>query len=629
MKKKTFAINIIGIFALIAIVCAVALLPLHVSDGTAYAATSYADVKTVAQGIIDWKKSDVGSTKDGYLINDTFLQYAGTTPGDWYPIGLGRLGIEDNQNGYLATIADVVSKRYATENKLDKAKATEWHRISLAILASGGNPRKAGNDGNIDLIADGTYNRVDADGKGILGKQGINGFIWGLITLDSMYYATPSDAHYTRDDIILNILNRELDGGGWALSGDIADPDITAMAIQALAPYYNSEKVYSYINKNISETAQMSKVRDAVDRALTKLSDLQQADGGYVSWGSANSESAVQVAVALCSLGRDIFSDTSFVRDGKTVWDGIIKYRNTDGGFLHSFVYDEDNPTSLPDKSNTMASEQALYGMAAIMRLMKGQRRLYDFRPEQSEEVKSLISSVKVKIDAVSPAASQAELAELYNEYLSIDPSERSYVYNYKKLSRLLASADIEYAEEEIKYNSGDAGVSEPMQEFTQVDKDRTDALPLKLNMSYKTQVLTLYAKIKHSFEFYGKQRYVAKLEKAKNEIDALSMEIDAIKLEIKQKLYPFDKITLKDKKTIYAIYDRYIALDEYDRSLFEQSDIEGLMKSKTQVDNLELALILSLTLGAIAIAIAVGVGVGIKKRKKAKLAKAMPESEE
>lgn len=629
MKKKTFAINIIGIFALIAIVCAVALLPLHISDGTAYAATSYADVKTVAQGIIDWKKSDVGGTKDGYLINDTFLQYAGTTPGDWYPIGLGRIGIEDNQNGYLATIADVVSKRYATENKLDKAKATEWHRISLAILASGGNPRKAGNDGNIDLIADGTYNRVDADGKGILGKQGINGFIWGLITLDSMYYATPSDAHYTRDDIILNILNRELDGGGWALSGDIADPDITAMAIQALAPYYNSEKVYSYINKNISETAQMSKVRDAVDRALTKLSDLQQADGGYVSWGSANSESAVQVAVALCSLGRDIFSDTSFVRDGKTVWDGIIKYRNTDGGFLHSFVYDEDNPTSLPDKSNTMASEQALYGMAAIMRLMKGQRRLYDFRPEQSEEVKTLIASVKVKIDAVSPAASQAELAELYNEYLSIDPSERSYVYNYKKLSRLLASADIEYAEEEIKYNSGDAGVSEPMQEFTQVDKDRTDALPLKLNMSYKTQVLTLYAKIKHSFEFYGKQRYVAKLEKAKNEIDALSMEIDAIKLEIKQKLYPFDKITLKDKKTIYAIYDRYIALDEYDRSLFEQSDIEGLMKSKTQVDNLELALILSLTLGAIAIAIAVGVGVGIKKRKKAKLAKAMPESEE
>lgn len=628
MKKKFLGIGV-AVMLIVAIVCAVAILPLNRLSGTAYAATAYSDIEKVAQGIIDWKKSDVGSAKNEYLINDAFLRYAGTTPGDWYPIGLGRLGVEDNQSGYLATIADAVSKRYATENKLDKAKATEWHRISLAILACGGNPRKAGNDGNIDLIADGTYDRTDSDGNGILGKQGINGFIWGLITLDSMYYAVPSHAHYTRDDIILNILNRELDGGGWALGGNVADPDITAMAIQALAPYYNSEKEYSYINKNISETAQTSKVREAVDRALEKLSELQQADGGYVSWGSANSESAVQIAVALCSLGRSIFDDADFVCDGKTLWDGIIKYRNSDGGFLHSFEYDADNPTSLPDKSNTMASEQALYGMAAIMRLMKGQRRLYDFRPEQGEEVKSQISAIKAKIDAVSPTASRAEIAQLYEEYLGIDASERSYVYNYKKLSMLLASADIPYAEEKIEYNSGDAGVIEPMQEFTQADRDRTDALSLKLNMSYKTQVLTLYAKIKHSFDFDGKQRYVAKLEKAKNEIDTLSDEIDAIKIEIKQKLYPFDKISLKDKKTVYSLYDRYIALDEYDRSLLEQSDIEGLMKCKTQVDNLELALILSLTLGTVAVALAIGVGVGIKKRKKAKLAKEMPESEE
>lgn len=628
MKKNFLETSIAAMLVIVAIVCAVAVLPLNRIGETAYAATIYSDVEKVARGIIEWKKSDVSSESE-YLINDEFLRYAGTTSGDWYPIGLGRLGIEDNQSGYLATIADVISKRYAAENKLDKAKATEWHRISLAILACGGNPRKAGNDGNIDLIADGTYNRIDSDGNGILGKQGINGFIWGLIALDSMYYAVPSDACYTRDDIILNILNRELADGGWALSGDVADPDITAMAIQALAPYYNSEKEYSYINKNHSQAAQTSKVRDAVDRALDKLSRLQQSDGGYVSWGSANSESAVQVAVALCSLGRNIFDDADFVCDGKTLWDGIIKYRNADGGFLHSFAYDEDNPSSLPDKSNTMASEQALYGIAAIMRLMKGQRRLYDFRPEQSDEVKACVSAVKDKIDALSPTASRAELEQLYNEYLSIDASERSYVYNYKKLSRLLLSADIPYAEEKIEYNSGDAGVIEPLQEFTETDKNKTDALPLKLNMYYKTQVLTLYAKIKHSFDFDGKQRYVAKLEKAKNEIDALSAEIDRIKAEIKQNLYPFDKISLKDKKAVYSLYQRYTALDEYDRSLFEQSDIEGLMKCKTQVDNLELALILSLVFGAIAVALAVGTGVGIRKRKKAKLAKAMPESEE
>ena len=164
----------------------------------------------VALEIIDWKKTDVGSTPNGYLINDEFLTQAGTTPGDWYPIGLGRLGVKDNQEGYLAVINDNVQNRYQTTAKLDKAKATEWHRISLAVLASGGNPRRMGENGDIDLIADGTYNRVDGKGNGILGKQGINGFIWGLIAVDSMQYEVPENAYYSRDDMILNILNRQL-----------------------------------------------------------------------------------------------------------------------------------------------------------------------------------------------------------------------------------------------------------------------------------------------------------------------------------------------------------------------------------------------------------------------------------
>ena len=70
------------------------------------AASASADVTEVANGIILWKKADVGSGADGYLINDTFLRQAGTTPGDWFPIGLGRLGVADGQAGYLAVIND-------------------------------------------------------------------------------------------------------------------------------------------------------------------------------------------------------------------------------------------------------------------------------------------------------------------------------------------------------------------------------------------------------------------------------------------------------------------------------------------------------------------------------------------
>ena len=393
MKKKIFST-----------ICAIALcittfLGVQLRTPLSVYASEQKSPYNVALEIIDWKKMTVGSTSDGYLINDTFLTQAGTTPGDWYPIGLGRLGVQDNQAGYLAVINDNVQKRYETTAKLDKAKATEWHRISLAVLASGGNPRRMGENGDIDLIADGTYNRVDAKGNGLLGKQGINGFIWGLIALDSMQYEVPENAYYSRDDIILNILNRQLADGGWALTGNVSDPDITAMAIQSLAPYYNSEKEYTYENKKIqSDGTQITKkVRGVVDEGVFWLSSVQNEDGGYSSWGTENCESVVQVAVALCSLGIDIFSDSRFIKDGNTIYDAILSYQNADGGFLHSKTYDPENPTSLPDKSNTMASEQTLYGMVAIHRYQNGMRRLYDFRQEQSEALKLQIAQVETQ----------------------------------------------------------------------------------------------------------------------------------------------------------------------------------------------------------------------------------------
>ena len=71
-----------------------------------------ADARTIADGILAWKKCDVGAQPDGCLLNDAYLAFAGTTPGDWYPIGLGRLGIADNYAAYLAVIRDRVQERY-------------------------------------------------------------------------------------------------------------------------------------------------------------------------------------------------------------------------------------------------------------------------------------------------------------------------------------------------------------------------------------------------------------------------------------------------------------------------------------------------------------------------------------
>ena len=340
------------------------------------------ELMDTALGIVNWKKLDNGSTADGPLINDAYLEMAGTTPGDWYQIGMSRMRINDDYAGYLAVIRDIVQARYREESKLSSAKATEWHRIALAILAAGGDPTDFGTDANgaaINLIADGTYDR----GKtASLGRQGINGWIWGLIALDARRYPVPEGAFNSRDDIIVEILRQQLADGGFALTGPVSDVDITAMALQAFAPYVDSEKTYTY-TQHVSGIEVTKSVGQAVDEALVWLAAAQDDDGDFFSWGTQNVESTVQTVVALCCLGIDPQTDPRFIKNGKTPLDGIMKYRMPDGGFIHSFTYDPDNPTSLPTQSNTMASEQVLYALAAVRRQMQGMRTLYDFRPEE------------------------------------------------------------------------------------------------------------------------------------------------------------------------------------------------------------------------------------------------------
>lgn len=585
------------------------------------ARTGAADFQTIAQGIIDWKKADNGSSADGFLINNAFLEFAGTTPGDWFPIGLGRFGVADDQEAYLAVIREKVEERYRGKNKLSAAKATEWHRISLAVLACGGDPTAFGTDeyGNsINLIADGTYDR----GKNVsLGKQGINGWIWGLIALDSMRYEIPEGSFYSRDDIIIEILRQQLTDGGFALSGKASDPDITAMALQALAPYYNEEKAYTYMQR-ITKTQRTVSVRQIVDEALVRLSALQMETGDYSSWGTQNVESTDQVIVALCSLGIDPLTDTRFIKNGNTLYDGILRYRMPDGGFVHSYNYDPDNPSSHPDKSNTMASEQTLYTLAALWRQANGMRTLYDFRPEMSESMKERISSLQNKIAGIDGDTKEAVLTGLLTEFYELPENERSYVNNYwilsdtaneKKIDVSAIAATTSAVEDTNKQGPDDT----PLLYFSESDRAEADALPDRLTTESYVIVIKLLDKLDQSEDFDGKETYTAKLTDAKRKIAAIQGEIDALNAEIREKLYPFDGITLSDKQTVDGIVERYEALSEYDRTFIEH--YEDVVKTRTKTDNLLRALIISGALLAVIGTLTVAVCVRIHRRKRKK----------
>ena len=263
----------------------------------------------------------------------------GSVGGEWMTIGLSRSG-RTVPAGYYDAVVEYVKAKADANERLHRAKVTDNARIILALTAIG---KDVTNVGGHDLLK-------GLDNMAYVQKQGINGPIWTLIALDSHNYPTSGDV--TREKLIQVILDAQLTDGGWALSGETADPDMTAMAIQALAPYYKTNET----------------VKAAVDKALEALSAMQRPDGGFASWGTVNSESCAQVIVALTALGIDPATDSRFVKNGVTVLDALTSFYVTGGGFKHIADGELDG----------MATEQGYYALAAYYRFVNGQTALYD-----------------------------------------------------------------------------------------------------------------------------------------------------------------------------------------------------------------------------------------------------------
>ena len=428
---------------------------------------AFVEKTALSAALASYIKESVASTKrhgnvTGSLLgNPDYLSGASSTSTDWMALAMGRFSylsggetvpmIDDGTGyaDYLAAMKSYIERTYAQNNGiLHSAKATEWHRAVVAITALGGDPTNFGtyNSAPINLIADGSYNNALRAGPG---TQGINGWIWGLIAMDTGMYDVPQDAKYPRETFIKEILKMQLcDGvngneyGGWVLGGygTSSDVDITAMALQALAPYYNDDTVYTYTNE-ISNKEVSKTVRRCVDEALERLGSMQNANGGFSSWNTDNVESISQVVVALCSLGINPTSDSRFIStEGKSLLDGMLRFKLTDGGFCHV----------LGGGWNSMATDQATYALVSYWRLENGMRALYDMRGERSAADTAAIAAAQAAIAAASdPTAAdyKAQLKTALAAFRAVSKAERRYVDNY---SLLAAGLDLVGSEEAL-----------------------------------------------------------------------------------------------------------------------------------------------------------------------------------
>lgn len=273
----------------------------------------------------------------------------GTLMGEWTVLCLARGNhFEKNDtyfSGYYSRIETIVAQKAATVNQngaLHRAKSTENSRLIVALSAIG---KDATNVGGWNLI-------TPYDNFNWILKQGINGPIWALIALDSADYQTQDPT--IRQKCLDHILQEQLSDGGWALTGKVSDPDITAMTLQALYPYRDR-----------------AEIKQAAEKGFACLSALQKANGGYVTFGDENSESCAQVIVACATWGIDPDTDSRFVKNGVSVLDAFLAYYvKAESGFKHV----------QSGKVDAMATDQGTYALIAYQRLIDGKNPLYDMR---------------------------------------------------------------------------------------------------------------------------------------------------------------------------------------------------------------------------------------------------------
>lgn len=303
--------------------------------------------------------AEVPGFDEAYAGAKAYIQSAVSAPvvsylfGEWAVLGQARAKVPLSEAyiaAYYEKVVAYVQKNMGADGVLVDPESrnptvTDNERIILALTAIGKDPANVGGENLLKALQNKDIMQVTDTSN-----TDINGLVMGLLALNSRNYT--SDTSW----LVQAVLAQQNEDGSWRASADtkpVGDVDMTAMALQALAPYYKDGG---------NET-----VNTAVEKALNWLS------GKYRS-GYDSSESCAQVVIALSALNLDANTDARFTKtmEGKalSVLGNLLQYRVAEnGGFKHQFA----------DKAvNEMATEQALCAMAAYARFTEKANALYD-----------------------------------------------------------------------------------------------------------------------------------------------------------------------------------------------------------------------------------------------------------
>lgn len=289
------------------------------------------------------------------LSKDTKPDYSSI----WNVIGLKRSGLYVPESYINLFYSNVIAYCESKDWQITRAKYSDYSKLILALTAIGVDARDVMGHNLLAYLSD--YENVS--------RQGNNGTIWALIALKSNpAYEIPEDPSAVQQNseelLVKKVVGMQCQDGGWTLMGTTGDSDMTGMAMQALASYYNKDGYED--------------VTAAIDKGLAWIEKNQLSSGGFGTMNTETSEIVAQIITALCGVGIDCGEDVRFIKNGKWPMTGLFQYYMPEGGFMHVAADAGNNGGGAGGIIDGMATEQGLYATVAYRRFLDGETFLYD-----------------------------------------------------------------------------------------------------------------------------------------------------------------------------------------------------------------------------------------------------------
>lgn len=255
-----------------------------------------------------------------YIMEEVESPSVSSVGGEWSVIGIMNSSIDnETKKSYALRYFDSVRARIKSEKGvLSDSYYTEYARVVMGVASTGNNPADVEGYNLISYLDD--YEKVTG--------QGVNAAAYALVASQMSGVTLQNEERYI--DFIIGKME-SCDGS------DAETADYVSMGILALSYYKDSDDVADIINQKIDE-----------------LSQAQQEDGSM-----GNCESTCEAIIALSSAGIDIKTDERFIKDGKSLLNGLFLYKK-DRGFAHSEA--DGNIGEI----NLMATEKALLALESI-----------------------------------------------------------------------------------------------------------------------------------------------------------------------------------------------------------------------------------------------------------------------